>query len=234
MSMTRRDRVSGLPTHGDTDHRVLREVPAVFSEEARSQARIAVRGRTNRSPRAKTELARVAVLAAEVGAALAGGDDLPRDLGCCAGALVRHLGAALARIWTVDPGDDTLVLRASSGLDTHPAGVHARVPVGTSRVGRIAREALPFLTNALADGDGGPDRAWARQEGMVALAALPLRSGGRVVGVVDAFTKHPLPRQTLKTLAPVADIIARAVVRMQAVETLRMSERRFRAIADST
>src|SRR5262249_48569736 len=54
-----------------------------------------------RAEEVMAERARLASLAADVGVSLTGADTLPGILQPCAEALVRHLNAALARVWTV-------------------------------------------------------------------------------------------------------------------------------------
>lgn len=93
------------------------------------------------------ELRQHATLARDVGVALTGAGTLDEQLALCTQAMVHHLDVAFARIWTLRPGDDTLVLRASSGLYTHLNGGHSRVRVGTYKIGRIAAEREPHLTN---------------------------------------------------------------------------------------
>ena len=58
----------------------------------------------------------------------------------CAEAVVRHLDAAFARIWTLNGAAQVLELQASAGLYTHLDGPHGRVPVGKFKIGWIAQE----------------------------------------------------------------------------------------------
>src|SRR5262249_26380998 len=70
-------------------------------------------------------------LRADVSAALAERKgSLQSMLQKSAEALVRHLGVAFARIWTLNPKESLLELQASAGLYTHLNGKHSRVPVG--------------------------------------------------------------------------------------------------------
>ncbi|MDQ3045852.1 MAG: PAS domain-containing protein, partial [Chloroflexota bacterium] len=73
--------------------------------------------------------ARQAELGAEIGAALAGVGTLRGQLQQCAEAIVTHLDAAFARIWTHNAAADFLELQASAGHYTHLDGPHSRVPV---------------------------------------------------------------------------------------------------------
>jgi PAS domain S-box-containing protein/excisionase family DNA binding protein len=157
--------------------------------------------------------ARQLALAADIGRALTADAPLQQRLGQCAEALVRHLNAAFARIWTLDPDAQVLELQASAGLYTHLDGAHSRVPVGSLKIGRIARERRPHLTNAVQDDPWISNPDWARREGMVAFAGYPLIVGEQVVGVVALFARHRLAESTLAALASVADSIALAIDR---------------------
>ena len=59
--------------------------------------------------------ARLSALAADVGAAVVESDRLPEMLRGCVEAMVRHLGAAFARIWTLNEAEQVLELQASAG-----------------------------------------------------------------------------------------------------------------------
>src|SRR5687767_2717210 len=95
------------------------------------------------------ELVRLATFGAEVSAALTQAASLRDMLQRCAAAMVHHLDAAFARIWTLTAGENVLKLQASAGLYTHLDGPHSRVPVGQFKIGLIAQERKPHLTNAV-------------------------------------------------------------------------------------
>ena len=156
---------------------------------------------------------RLAVLRAQVGLALNRSDDLDEMLQSCCAALVDHLDASFARIWTLEETENMLHLRASAGLYTHLDGAHSRVPVGQFKIGRIAQERRPHLTNSVV-GDGRvSDQEWARREGMVAFAGYPLQVDGQLLGVVAMFAKHELSDEVLTSLSTVADAIALGIGR---------------------
>lgn len=150
------------------------------------------------------ELEQQLALARDVGIALTNPAALDEQLTACTAALVRHLDVALARIWTLRTGDDTLILRASSGLYTHLDGGHSRVRVGTFKIGRIAAEREPHITNNVLDDPRLSDREWARKEGMIAFAGYPLVVGIRLVGVMGMFARHELSISALDALAGIA------------------------------
>jgi PAS domain S-box-containing protein len=174
--------------------------------------------------RAEAELARrvhQAALGAEVGAALAeGGAPLRHVLQSCAESVVRHLDAAFARIWTIERGSDVLELRASAGMYTHLDGAHGRVPVGKFKIGLIAAERRPHLTNAVVGDPRVGDQEWARAEGMVSFAGYPLLVADRLVGVLAMFARAELPSDTLEALSSVANVIAQGIERRRAEEAL--------------
>src|SRR5579885_902996 len=186
-------------------------------------AAVAFRDITGRK-RVEEELdrrARQAALGADVGVALAqGGQSLRYILQLCAEAMVRHLGAAFARIWTLNREENVLELQASAGMYTHTDGPHGRVPVGKFKIGLIAEERKPHLTNSVVGDPRVGDQEWARREGMVAFAGYPLVVEDRVVGVMAMFSRCQLTDDTLEALASVANTIAQGIERRRADEAL--------------
>ncbi len=181
----------------------------------------------------EANLKRVALLA-DVGAALAEHQaPLQSMLQKSAEALVRHLDAAFARIWTLNPKESLLELQASAGLYTHLNGRHSRVPFGELKIGLIAKERQPHLTNDVVNDPRISDPEWAREKGMVAFAGYPLLVEDRVVGVMGMFARHPLTEDTVEAIATVAAPIAQGIERKRAEEALRASEEKFRILADT-
>ncbi|HYY97396.1 MAG TPA: PAS domain S-box protein [Pyrinomonadaceae bacterium] len=181
----------------------------------------------------QASVARHAAMRAEVGAAFNKGGSLRAVLQSCAESVVRHLDAALARIWTLEDGGAVLELQASSGLYTHTDGGHARVPVGRYKIGLIAAERAPHLTNSVQEDERVDDKEWARREGLVSFAGYPLVAEGRLVGVVAMFARVALGQDTIEALESIAPILAQGVERKQAEGALRESEERFRTVAES-
>jgi CheY-like chemotaxis protein len=112
---------------------------------------------------------RLARLRGDVAAAITESADLPSMLRGCTDAMVQHLGAAFARIWTLDADQKVLELQASSGMYTHIDGAHARVPVGQLKIGMIAHERKPHLTNDVPHDSTGPESAEDEWRGSVTL-----------------------------------------------------------------
>jgi PAS domain S-box-containing protein len=176
--------------------------------------------------------ARQETLRAEVSAALDGGGTLPDILRWCVEAMVTHLGAAFARVWVLDEEEDVLELEASAGMYTHTDGFHGRLPVGSFKIGLIAQEQQPHLTNDVLDDPRVHDKEWAQREGMVAFAGYPLIVEGRVVGVMALFARQKLAEDTINALASVADVIAQGIQRKRAEQDLMESRERYRAVVE--
>ncbi len=165
--------------------------------------------------------ARQAALRADVSAALGEGGPLQSILQRCAESMVRNLDAAFARIWTLNQEENVLELRASAGMYTHLDGPHSRVPVGSFKIGLIARERLPRLTNDVLGDPRVSDKEWAQREGMVAFAGYPLIVEDRLVGVAAMFARAALTEDVIEALGSVADAIAQGIERKRAEEALR-------------
>ncbi|MGI8655036.1 MAG: PAS domain S-box protein [Pyrinomonadaceae bacterium] len=177
-----------------------------------------------RAEAALLEQTRLASLGADVGKALTQSNSLEEILQRCAEALVLHLDAAFARIWTLNSAENMLELRASAGLYTHTNGGHSRVPLGELKIGRIAAERRPHLTNDVANDARVTDTEWATREGIIAFAGYPLIVEDRVVGVMAKFARQPLTETCLQALASVADGIALGIERKRAEEQLQEAQ----------
>jgi PAS domain S-box-containing protein len=188
---------------------------------------------TERKQAEEAQVKRVA-LRADVSAALAEHEgSLQSMLQESAEALVRHLDVAFARIWTLNPQESLLELQASAGMYRRLDGSHSRVPVGELKIGLIAKERQPHLTNDVVNDSRISDPAWAREQGLVAFAGYPLLVEDRVIGVMAMFARHPLTEDTVEAIATVAAPIAQGIERKRAEEALRASEEKFRILADT-
>jgi PAS domain S-box-containing protein len=155
---------------------------------------------------------------------------LRRILELCVEAIIPHLGAAFARIWTLNKEEDMLELQASAGIYTHIDGPHARVPVGSFKIGLIAEEREPHITNDVQTDPRVSDKEWAKKEELIAFAGYPLIVEDRLVGVMALFARQRLADDTLDALASVADIISQGIERKRAEEELLQSEQRYRLL----
>lgn len=163
--------------------------------------------------RALETQSRRALLTAAVGVSLTRPLGLRGILQECAEAVVTYLDAAFARIWTLDTEEQVLELQASAGMYSHLDGPHSRVPVGRFKIGLIAQEREPHLTNNVIDDPRVGDQQWARRERMRAFAGYPLMVGDELVGVLAMFSRHTLEDDDLQALATVAHGVALGIQR---------------------
>ncbi|GAB63539.1 MAG: diguanylate cyclase [Candidatus Jettenia sp.] len=180
-----------------------------------------------------TERMRLAAFIADVGIVVTQGKTLQNVLQGCATSMVKHLDAALARIWTLNKEDANLELRASAGMYAHIDGTHSRVPVGKFKIGLVAKNHKPYLTNAIIGDSHIHDQEWVKREGIVAFAGYPLIIEGSVVGVMAMFSKKQLKESTLEALGSVADTIALGIQQKHTEKLLRESEERFRTVVQT-
>jgi PAS domain S-box-containing protein len=162
--------------------------------------------------------ARKAAIRADIGFALGANESLRNLLQKCAQSLVKHMDAAFARIWTLDSENSVLELQASAGLYTHLDGAHGRIPLGTMKVGILAKQGLPQLTNDLLNDPHLQDKEWAKREKMIAFAGYPLMVEGRLVGLMALFSRNRLPNDTIEVLGVIADAVAQGIMRKRAEE----------------
>src|SRR6184192_2694804 len=207
-----------------TKGNLRRLIPAIERELRDAE----VRRERRRAQTALLERARLAELTSDVGSALTQAGGLREALQLSVEALVRHLDVAFARIWTIDEGTSILELQASAGMYTHIDGPHSRVPLGQYKIGLIAQQRRPHLTNQVVGDPLVHDQEWAIREGMVAFAGYPLVVQERVLGVMAMFARHPLSEFVPKALTSVASALAVGIERKRAEEALRSSEERLR------
>ncbi len=168
-----------------------------------------------------SEQVRLSKLSMEISVALTREDTLKGMLMSCTQTLVHHLDAAFARIWTLNEETNILELQASSGMYTHLNGPHARVPVGALKIGLIASERQPHLTNEVIGDPRVGDQEWAQREGMVAFAGYPLLVGERLIGVMAIFARYSLNNAALEAMATIANGIALGIERMRVYQNLQ-------------
>ncbi len=179
------------------------------------------------------ESRRLTALTRDISIALVHGGTLQESLHQCTQALVTHLDAAFARIWTLNKATNVLHLQASSGLYTHLNGPHSRVPVGMYKIGLIAAERLPHLTNQVIGDPRVGDQDWASREGMVAFAGYPLLIDEEVIGVIALFARQSLSMAVLDAMASISNAVTLGIERKQGEEErVRLLEEAQRAKAE--
>jgi signal transduction histidine kinase len=170
-----------------------------------------------RKQEAQARLARYEALRADVSTALSADGRLPAILQQCTEAMVRHLGVALARIWTFDTQAQVLEFQAGAGKYRDADARFARVPLQHPlNLGCIARERRPYLTNDLERSPRFAGPHWAKGEGFTSFAGYPLVVGEQLVGVMVLFAYQPLPEDLAPALGAIADALAQGLQRRRA------------------
>ncbi len=150
--------------------------------------------------------------------------------------IVNQFGCAFARIWLVEPDRSASRLVASSGLYTRLNGSFARVPMGHFKVGKIAQNCIPFLSNALPDEAWVKDRNWAIENGIRGFAGLPLVADRQAIGVLAVFSHRALTAEFLEVLqllsTSVAGALSSALQHDEVVRSIRHTEDRKDSILD--
>ena len=115
-------------------------------------------------------------------------------------ALVKEFGCAFARLWLTEPDRKSLRLVASSGLHTRLDGDFAQVPMGAYKVGKIAQNRVPFLSNQLIQESWVKDRDWAIANKLQGFAGYPLIAKNQVIGVLVSFSHQTMATEFLEVL----------------------------------
>ena len=177
-----------------------------------------------RAEEAERDRARLDHCVSDVRLAFTNRGSLADALGQAAGAVVKHLGAALAGIWLLSAGDDGLELAASAGMHSSSGAGAGQVAPGQAEVEKIAARQEPLLTNSIAAHLAGAARGWAERHRIVAFAGYPLVVDGRLVGVVSTFSRQELSASTPRLLEAVASELAAGIARKRAAEALRAEQ----------
>jgi two-component system NtrC family sensor kinase len=215
---------------------VSREIVFSRTEEGKIKQRLgAATDITQRkiAEQALAEQLKLSLFTADVGIGLTQNQTLLATLQYCANAVVRHLDAAFARIWTLNEEGNVLELQASAGIYTHIDGAHSRIAVGEFKIGLIALERQPHITNSVQEDPRIQNKEWASREGMVAFAGYPLIVDNQLLGVIAIFARQELNESTLIALASSADTIALGIKRKQTEVALATQKQTLRAIIDN-
>ncbi len=196
-----------------------------------SQVAIAIRN--SRLFASEQEKSRLLKFRSEIDSNLAKSYSFEEMLQKCTEIIVSHLNVAFARIWTHDPKDKILNLRASAGIYTHINGAHNCIPVGKYKIGLIAEELQPHITNSVQTDARVSDKEWAVREGMVAFAGYPLIADSGLMGVVGMFSRQHLNKKTLEILSFIAGEIAIAIKRKTTEQALEQQEEQYRSIFET-
>ncbi|MFQ5653019.1 MAG: PAS domain S-box protein, partial [bacterium] len=163
--------------------------------------------------------------------------------------LVDELDAAFARIWLLGPGDlcaecykadscanreRCLHLRASAGLYTRINGEYRRVPLGAFKIGFIAQNREPVVTNDAQEDKRLPNKTWLKENELRSFAGYPLVFRDDLLGVIAMFSRRVMTPEEFDRMAVFANQAAVAIKNAQLFETVKESEAESKAIIEAT
>ncbi len=172
---------------------------------------------------ALAERASLLELTAKVNSALVRETAQEALLDTCCQTLVEHLGAALVRIWTPGPDEETLELQAGAGIEVPEDMGPQPVTQGKFEVASIAKRKRGYVCDDLLSDELLRDAAWAWREGITSFAGHPLMLGDRLLGVLAVFSRAPLSEAAQQTLATLSESIALGIDRIRSEAALRQS-----------
>jgi transcriptional regulator with GAF, ATPase, and Fis domain len=143
-----------------------------------------------------------------------------------ASQLVAACDAALARVWLIGPGDECdscamrpecpiqircLHLASSAGTSTRIDGAFHRFPLGARAVGQTAVNGVACLVASTGLANAGlAEASWLAAHQVRSFAAVPLKSGARILGVLAVFSRRDLGDDEVRLLQLAASQAARA------------------------
>ncbi|NNE70754.1 MAG: hypothetical protein HKN29_10385 [Rhodothermales bacterium] len=140
-----------------------------------------------------------------------------------AAGLVELSGAALARIWLVEPPGRSRVrslglsptqvlrLRGQSGRKVNLEEEQGREVMAASWILKLARDRSSFATSRLYHGGETPDASWMRSNRFRAFSGHALLDGDKLLGVLAVLTRYPLSTRFERQLGVFAGLLSTAL-----------------------
>ena len=167
---------------------------------------------------------RLALLNATIAQASTTDQSLRDMLQTCSEVINEKIQAVFVRIWVIDEKESHLQLQASAGLYTHIDGGHSHVVIGKKKIGWIAEQRKPYITNDVIGDPKINDKVWAKENNLVSFAGLPLLIEGKMVGVLALYSHLILDKNTIETLKLISHSIAVAIYRKRTEEKIRFAQ----------
>jgi PAS domain S-box-containing protein len=175
------------------------------------------------------------MLGAKISQSLTLGNTLRETLQSITDIFVNELNVVFARIWVVDEIENALKLEASSGLYVHIEGAHEIMSIGgDTKISRAVFEQQPHISNNIQESPYIKDKEWAMAQGLKSFAGIPMIVEGRSVGALVVFSREIIQEHTIHAILSISGSIAVAIERSRAEETALASERKLRAMSESS
>jgi len=147
---------------------------------------------------------------ADIGMILTQSEELETILKNCTRMIINHFDSLLTRIWLYNTKEETLELKASSGLYTIDNSPVKIIKPGMYQAGMIAKTLKPCYSNKISN-INADDSAWAARNNITSFAGYPLIVDGQLVGVMEMFNQNIMFDDVFYTLESVANEIALSI-----------------------
>jgi len=157
-------------------------------------------------------------------------------LGRVVAAATSLADAAIVHLWVIESDGRTLRLAAELGERPGPGAVPLRpvLRMGEGLAGAVARSRRPIVVASLRGERRLVNRAWARDQGLVSFAGVPLASAERLLGVLCLFTtrRHRFTRHEVDLLRSFAGHAAVALENAALFDTATRRLRRLETLRE--
>ncbi len=169
----------------------------------------------------------------EIGRAINAAWDLETTLNLITQQTAQVMGMDSCSIYLLEPGQETLVLKATTGLDREAIG-RARLRVGEGITGWAVQAGQPL---AVSDAASDPRFKYLPETGesrFTSLLAVPLINQGRVIGAINVQTApfHHYTQDEIELLSLIGDLAAGALEKAMLYEDLRRRIAELSALAE--
>jgi two-component sensor histidine kinase len=186
----------------------------------------------------RTQLRRQeAALAAlrEISRAIGAARDLDATLGLITQKTAAVTGMDSCSIYLRDAAGEYLVLRATTGLAAEAIG-RARLRWGEGLTGWAAGEAAPVASSDAARDPRFVYLPETHEQDFRSLAAVPLISGGKVLGALNVQTRavHAYSLEEMELLSTIADLAAGAIEKAALYDSMRRQITELSTLAEAS
>lgn len=161
--------------------------------------------------------------------------DLETTLQTALDAVLEVIPVEAAGISLVDEAAGELVLQAQQGWKGDFVSEPMRVPLGTGFSGQAVARDEVIITGDVSDDPRLAVPAFA-EEGVQAMALVPMHARGRVVGILSVMSYHPyeFDEDDVSILRSIADQVGVALDNARLYEDAKAQSSRLRAVLDSS
>jgi two-component system, cell cycle sensor histidine kinase and response regulator CckA len=171
-----------------------------------------------------------ATLAAAIHQVLTQCQDLASLSQGCVTVLCNTLPIQMACLWLADEANTELVPQASAGLPTLLDQKALPITLGKGRLGQLAQQGQPWLTNQLAQSGLAANDGWLPATQMTALLFYPLWAFDRLIGAIALLARQPMPQSLLAAVQTIAPPIALAIAHHQSAQLLDNALRQLQPV----